>query len=69
MTLNIEHHGAVNGVTGSCHQLNINASDAILIDCGIFQGAETSVQGAEENRLEIDFPIDMMWIHYLGQRN
>ena len=58
MTFNIQHHGATNGVTGSCHQLNINASDAILIDCGIFQGAETSADGAEENRLEIEFPID-----------
>ncbi|WP_159821371.1 MBL fold metallo-hydrolase RNA specificity domain-containing protein [Colwellia sp. 20A7] len=38
--MNIQHHGAVNGVTGSCHQLHINNQNSILIDCGLFQGAE-----------------------------
>jgi metallo-beta-lactamase family protein len=30
----------------------------ILIDCGLFQGAETSGTGADHNNLQIDFPID-----------
>lgn len=48
--LEILHHGAVNGVTGSCHELR--AGDAgILIDCGLFQGLE----GKRE--LAIDFDI------------
>ena len=38
--MNIQHHGAVNGVTGSCHQLHFNKENSILIDCGLFQGAE-----------------------------
>ena len=38
--MNIQHHGAVNGVTGSCHQLHIDTHNSILIDCGLFQGAE-----------------------------
>lgn len=29
---NIEHHGAVNGVTGSCHELQIDANNSVLID-------------------------------------
>lgn len=53
----IKHHGAVNGVTGSCHELSLHHS-GILIDCGLFQGAEVSGTGATSESLEIDFPID-----------
>ena len=53
----IVHHGAVNGVTGSCHELLIDADNSVLIDCGLFQGAETSGKGSRENTLEIEFPI------------
>jgi len=38
--MQIQHHGAVNGVTGSCHQLHIDQNNSILIDCGLFQGKE-----------------------------
>lgn len=38
--MTIEHHGAKDGVTGSCHQLKIDESASILVDCGLFQGAE-----------------------------
>lgn len=34
--IKILHHGAVNGVTGSCHELRISHA-GILIDCGLFQ--------------------------------
>ncbi len=54
---NIVHHGAVNGVTGSCHELQIDSNHSILIDCGLFQGAETSAKGAEFDQLNIEFPI------------
>jgi metallo-beta-lactamase family protein len=40
----ILHHGAVSGVTGSCHQLKLagkhSGSYSVLIDCGLFQGDE-----------------------------
>ncbi len=55
--LEIKHHGAVNGVTGSCHELRIKNGAGILIDCGLFQGAETSGQGADGDQLAIEFPI------------
>ncbi len=55
--LKIKHHGAVNGVTGSCHELRFKEGAGILIDCGLFQGAETSGQGADFNQLSIEFPI------------
>lgn len=55
----ILHHGATSGVTGSCHQLCMAPNDSLLIDCGLFQGAETSPQGkAGAGRLEIDFSLD-----------
>ncbi|MDA7746238.1 MBL fold metallo-hydrolase [Psychromonas sp.] len=54
--MKILHHGAVNGVTGSCHQLIIDNDNSVLIDCGLFQGAETS--GRDENDLlSIEFDI------------
>ncbi|WP_298718276.1 MBL fold metallo-hydrolase [uncultured Oceanisphaera sp.] len=45
------HHGAVNSVTGSCHELRVNGA-GILIDCGLFQGTE------RRDDLAIDFDID-----------
>jgi len=53
----ILHHGAVDGVTGSCHELRLGNDYGVLVDCGLFQGAETSCEGAGAERLEIDFPI------------
>ena len=32
------HHGAHQGVTGSCHQLSWDDDRSLLVDCGIFQG-------------------------------
>ena len=36
----IFHHGAVTGVTGSCHQLQFRSGESLLIDCDLFQGLE-----------------------------
>ncbi|MFM1891737.1 MAG: hypothetical protein RLZ44_814 [Pseudomonadota bacterium] len=52
------HHGARDGVTGSCHELRLGSADGILIDCGLFQGAEISPEGASAEQLAIDFPIE-----------
>jgi len=53
--IDIKHHGAVSGVTGSCHELVVGSS-GILIDCGLFQGAEAG-NGASASNLAIDFSI------------
>ncbi|RDH90195.1 MAG: MBL fold hydrolase [endosymbiont of Seepiophila jonesi] len=53
----IIHHGAVTGVTGSCHELFVGAGNSVLIDCGLFQGEEASPGGAHADQLEIDFDI------------
>lgn len=55
----ILHHGAKDGVTGSCHQLLMDAQHSLLIDCGLFQGAEASAAGkSAADRLAIEFPLD-----------
>ncbi|WP_339801821.1 MBL fold metallo-hydrolase [uncultured Marinobacter sp.] len=54
--INILHHGATNGVTGSCHELTVHGA-GILVDCGLFQG-DDSANGASADNLSIDFPID-----------
>ena len=58
MNLQFTHHGAVRGVTGSCHRLTLPDGQAVLVDCGLFQGAETSPDGASADQLEIDFALD-----------
>src|SRR5690554_5467702 len=54
----IEHHGAVNGVTGSCHQLHLAPDASVLIDCGLFQGDETSTRGRGADDLSIEFSLE-----------
>ena len=55
----ISHHGAVDGVTGSCHRLTLDSGDAILIDCGMFQGAEGEAvsEGMAEGKSPINFDV------------
>lgn len=59
MSIKMSFHGAVEGVTGSCHLLEA-AGLRILIDCGLFQGGR---DGEARNRLEMAF--DPASIDYL----
>ena len=58
----IKHHGAINGVTGSCHQLSLSGG-SVLIDCGLFQGDESFDRESDDassdaaHLKQIDFPI------------
>ncbi|WP_288439521.1 MBL fold metallo-hydrolase [uncultured Pseudomonas sp.] len=38
----ISHHGGTRSVTGSCHQLHLDSTASLLIDCGLEQGADAS---------------------------
>ena len=38
--MKILHHVATEGVTGSCHLLVIDEHNSLLVDCGLFQGAD-----------------------------
>jgi metallo-beta-lactamase family protein len=56
-------HGAVDGVTGSCHQLFFGSGeggsrDSIQIDCGLFQGLELATDRSEQDQLKIGFPVE-----------
>ena len=50
--MELTHHGAHEGVTGSCHQLSW-ADGSLLVDCGIFQGEEAK----KHPNPEIEFPL------------
>ena len=52
----ILHHGAIDGVTGSCHQLFLNGTASVLVDCGMFQGDEARDRGLGSS--QIDFTLD-----------
>lgn len=56
--MEFKHHGAVVGVTGSCHEWLFAPGASLLIDCGLFQGAETSPNRAGAETLAIDFPLE-----------
>jgi metallo-beta-lactamase family protein len=49
------HHGAADGVTGSCHRYMATDELHLLVDCGLFQGAEAGRE--ESSGSEIDFDI------------
>ena len=45
-------------MTGSCHQLVLDPGHSLLIDCGLFQGAEVSPDGAATaQRPDIEFSV------------
>ncbi len=54
--MHIDHQGARDGVTGSCHQLHLDDNTSLLIDCGLFQGGEAG-NGNNHERHSIDFDI------------
>lgn len=56
--ISILHHGAVTGVTGSCHELRVDRDLGLLVDCGLFQGQERSPSGqAGDQSPGIDFSV------------
>ncbi|MFK7735754.1 MAG: MBL fold metallo-hydrolase [Pirellulaceae bacterium] len=52
--MHVIHHGALHGVTGSCHQLVVSPERSLLIDCGLFQGDDAQ----DRDETAIDFPLD-----------
>jgi metallo-beta-lactamase family protein len=52
--MHITHHGGHLGVTGSCHQLHLTDSRSLLVDCGMFQGADAR----DRDDFTIEFPLD-----------
>jgi len=52
--MKLVHHGAHDGVTGSCHQYWLTPESSVLVDCGIFQGHDAKLHPNPE----IDFSLD-----------
>lgn len=50
----IVHYGAVAGVTGACHQLQMDYERALLIECDFFQGAEIPEERIGVGKMVID---------------
>lgn len=54
----IVHHGAHQGVTGSCHEFYFTETASMLIDCGQFQGRDAQNNDFDRRVQDIDFYID-----------
>lgn len=52
----VVHHGGVQSVTGSCHQVNFSERHSMLVDCGL--RLESSEATGSRRDSKIDFPID-----------
>jgi len=48
------HHGAADGVTGSCHRYIASEALHLLIDCGLFQGVEAGPGGQVDHSIDFD---------------
>lgn len=57
-TFSIIHHGARDGVTGSCHELRLANGAGLLVDIGLFQGEESSASGSNANVQEVEFAVE-----------
>jgi metallo-beta-lactamase family protein len=60
-TMEVIHHGAYDGVTGSCHRLVLEPNRSVLVDCGLFQGEDN--QGRKNS--VIDFSLEGIESLYL----
>ena len=49
-----EHHGAIRGVTGSCHRYLAAPDQHFLIDCGLFQGRDVGADSMARHQIEFD---------------
>lgn len=48
----LTHHGGVRDVTGSCHQLHLDATTSLLIDCGLEQHDESGALGFDSQGVQ-----------------
>ncbi|WP_347331318.1 MBL fold metallo-hydrolase [Marinimicrobium locisalis] len=54
------HHGGADGVTGSCHRYIAGPEQAMLVDCGLFQGQDAEAVDSLEQH-QIRFDIDSLF--------
>lgn len=61
--MHLVHHGAHEGVTGSCHQLFWNDQNSLLVDCGIFQGDDAKKHPSPEIEFSLDGIAALLLTH------
>ncbi|TWU56756.1 Ribonuclease [Rubripirellula tenax] len=61
--MKLVHHGAHEGVTGSCHQLFWEKDQSLLVDCGIFQGDDARANPNPEINFSIRGIVGMLLTH------
>jgi len=50
-----QHHGGASGVTGSCHRWIAGPEQALLVDCGLFQGQDADhLDSLEQHQVRFD---------------
>lgn len=55
------HHGAGDGVTGSCHELQVDVEQSLLIDCGLFLGDEADLKARLDGGANVvDFDVQRL---------
>lgn len=59
----IEHHGARDGVTGSCHRLRIDEASSVLVDCGLFQGEDADDRPVQQIDFEVESVLALLVTH------
>ena len=57
----IFHHGAVNGVMVSCHQLQIDTLNSLSIDDSLLQGTVSGVIGTLHPQKTLHLPVSSCW--------
>ena len=61
--IELVHRGGCEGVTGSCHQLYYAPPRSLLIDCGLFQGKDSSQRENDEIEFSLDHVSALVLTH------
>lgn len=61
--MKIFHHGAHEGVTGSCHQLRLSNGTSYLVDCGLFQGDDAKKNPNPEVKFSLEGIAALLLTH------
>jgi metallo-beta-lactamase family protein len=61
--MKLVHHGAHEGVTGSCHQYWLSEKQSVLVDCGTFQGRDARYNPNPEINFSLEGIASLLLTH------
>lgn len=61
--MKLVHHGAHEGVTGSCHQYWLTEKQSVLVDCGTFQGRDARSNPNPEINFSLEGVASLLLTH------